>query len=293
MHSSSGSKDRCSLHRWVLLKNSLSIYSPLSANPAPNQYNDVNLVESHDHSDDQVEAGAEDGDSFLFPDAGHLVSTSQSGGSEAQWLDTLLKALADDEDEDDLGEADTIAPAMPVEEDDEDDTPLSPLSSPMASSDDLNNQATYFTPDLAAVSYHISYPSQPSLLRSYQDVPSSISALPAPYEDPLPYHDLDYVPDYAMLEDASDDESDTPSTPSFGRSSTSLTLADSPSTPTERNTLHHTKNHLYSHKDALFLPFETDPLPFSHSYREFYLLFDPLLDLFDVGFLYVVLLCLC
>ncbi|KAF8626216.1 hypothetical protein AX15_004905 [Amanita polypyramis BW_CC] len=279
MHSSGGSKDRCSLHRWVLLKNSLSILPTSSpTNPSLNVFTETNQaysVDSYEHNDEPVETGSENGDSFLFPDAGKLVSTSQPGGSEAQWLDTLLKELGDDEYEDELGEPDVISSASHVEDDD-DDVPLSPLSSPVASSNDLHNQISYYSSDLAAVSFHIPYPQyQPPLLRSYQEVPSSISSLPAPYDDPLPYHDLDYVTDCpvpdAILEDTSDDESDTPSTPSFGRSSASLALSDSPSTsPIEHGVSRHSKNHLYPDKDALFLPFESDPLPFSNERHNSY-----------------------
>ena len=277
MHTSSGSKDNYSLHRWVLLKNSLSS-SPASINAAPTTLSEINSTDNYSHRDDAIEARSEDGNSFLFPDAGNLVSTSQSRGSEAQWLDTLLKALVDDEDDDDFSDPYLISSATPAEEDDDDDGSLSPLNSPMASSDDLHNQASFYAPDLTAVPYHFPYPQyQPSLLRSYQDV-SSLSSLPAPYEDHLPYHDLDFVPDYAMpdtiLEDTSDDESDTPSTPSFGRSSASLTLSESRSAQTmARNTPRHAKNQLYPHEGGIFL-FEADPLPFSYrnsynTYKEY------------------------
>src|SRR5260370_5457497 len=93
MHTSSGIKDGCSLHRWVLLKNSLSICPSASINAAPINFSEINSTDNYDHGDHTAEASPEDGDSFLFPDAGKLVSTSQSGGSEAPWLDTLLKAL--------------------------------------------------------------------------------------------------------------------------------------------------------------------------------------------------------
>ena len=273
MHTPSGSKDNYSLHRWVLLKNSLS---SASINAAPTTFSEINSTDNYGDRDD--EASPEDDNSFLFPDADELVSTSQSRGSEAQWLDTLLKALVDDEDEDDFSDSYVISSATPADDDDDDDGSLSPLNSPMASSDDLPNQASFYAPDLAAVPYHFPYPQyQPSLLRSYQDVPSSLSSLPVPYEDHLPYHDLDYVPDYAMpgiiLEDTSDDESDTPSTPSFGRSSASLTLSESRSQSMARSSPHHAKNQLYPNEGGIFL-FEADPLPFSYrnsynTYREY------------------------
>jgi len=269
LHTSSVSKDRCSLHRWVLLKN--SIHSSAPVNAAPINISEINSTDNYDHSDDAIEASPEDDNSFLFPDAGKLVSTSRSGGSEAQWLDTLLKALVDEDEEEDLGAPYVISSATPAEEDDDDDGPLSPLSSPMASSDDLHNQVSFYAADLAAVPYHFSYPQyQSSLLRSYPDVTPPLSPLPALYEDHLPYHDLDYVPDYAMpdtIEDTSDDESDTPSTPSFGRSSASLTLSESRSPPPKA------RSTSYPNKHDLFL-FEADPLPFSYhnsynTYREY------------------------
>ena len=85
MHSSTGGRDRCSLHRWVLLKNSLSVYPPQSViHPVSNDsittaVNQNCLAENHDRNDGSIEeAGTGHGDSFLFPDAGKLVSTSHS-----------------------------------------------------------------------------------------------------------------------------------------------------------------------------------------------------------------------
>ncbi|KAF8638894.1 hypothetical protein AX17_001946 [Amanita inopinata Kibby_2008] len=283
MHSSTGSKDSCSLHRWVLLKNSLSVCpTPLLTNPAVNNVSDMNPVYSDSGFYQNDEPATGEADSFLFPDAGKLVSNSHSCGSEAQWLDTLLKALADDDDDDDeLVESDGN-PVTVAGEDDDEDPSLSPLSSPMSSSDNLHQHSCY-TPSLDAVSYSVPYQHyQPPLLRPFQELQSPISSLPAPYEDPLPYHNLDGVQELsvisdAIIEDISDDESDTPSTPSFGRSSASLTLSDVPSTspPTERSRLRHTVAHIYGNKDDSFYPFEADPLPFSNdhspynAYREY------------------------
>jgi len=257
------------LHRWVLLKNSLSVFPPPSAiHPVPNDSTAINQLypaDNHDHNDDSIEeTGTGHGDSFLFPDAGKLVSTSHSGGSEAQWLDTLLKALIEGEDEDEFSEPDVISSATPV--DDDDDAPLSPLVSPMASSDDLRVSDSYFSP---AVPYSVQY--QPPLVLSHPDIDPSISSLQASYEDPLPYYNLDGAQDYSVpdtiSEDMSDDESDVPSTPLFGRSSASLTLYDASSTsPSER----HAAMHPYSDKDPFFFTFEVDPLPFSNAHHNSY-----------------------
>ncbi|KAM6500895.1 hypothetical protein JOM56_003909 [Amanita muscaria] len=273
MHSSSGGKDTCSLHRWVLLKNSFSVCSSQSVtNPSPANHStnidQLYSIDNNSHFDYPTEGtSAGHVDTFLFPDAGNLVSTSHSGGSEAAWLDTLLRALVEDEDEDDLGEPDVVSPAIPVD-DDEEETQLSPITSPMASSDDLYRQDSYFSSAHPNLPFSVPYQSC-----SYQDINSPISSLPAPYEDPLPYHDSDDMRDYsvpeALLEDTSDDESDAPSTPSFGRSSASLTFCDAHSTsPPESSLL---RPSLYSDKDPFFYPPDVDdPLPFPYAHRNAY-----------------------
>ncbi|GLB35381.1 putative anaphase-promoting complex, cyclosome, subunit 3 [Lyophyllum shimeji] len=266
LHVSVGSRDSCSLHRWVLLKNSI-IASPCIPSSPP--VTDANSV------DDDAE-DAEELDSFMFPDAGKLVSgpSADVNASESEWLDSLLETLGDDDEYDFATESDPNI-SIPVDEDD-DQLLLSPVGSPMSSSDDLPNQSSCY-PDSITVSYSYPYPVpyppfHPPLIYPYEfDSPydSSLSSIPAPYEDPLPYHDLSdgdveslSVPD--AIEDTSDDESDAPLTPSIGRSSTSLTLdAASIPLPAERSRLRHTIPQVHvDSDDPYFYPFEADPLPF-------------------------------
>ncbi|PFH52440.1 hypothetical protein AMATHDRAFT_74232 [Amanita thiersii Skay4041] len=277
MHSSFGSRDNCSLHRWVLLKNSISVsQSPTLIGATINTLPDASSLCSaggYDDADDRNESG--DSDSFFFPDAGQIVSSSQTCLSEAQWLDTLLKELGEDEDDDYLVESDVASPPAPVEDDDE-DAPLSPLVSPMASSDDLHNQPQYYSPPRQFPYPRFLHP----LLHPFdfdQGMQSSISSLPPPYDDPLPYHNIDDTQEYAVpdtiIEDISDDESDTPSTPSYGRSSASLSLSDIPSipSPTERSSrTRQATLQVYDDKDVYFYPSESDPLPFSNDHHSSY-----------------------
>jgi hypothetical protein len=208
----------------------------------------------------------------MFPDAGQLVGSSASSGaksSEAQWLDSLLETLGDDEDEDDFSvDSDHPISALPV--DDDELTLYSPTGSPNSSSDDLPNQSAYF-PSSISVSYPVPYPPyQPSLIHAYHFDSSFDSLLPsvsAPLEAPLPYHDSDEIEDLPVpdaIEDTSDDESDAPTTPSLGRSSSSLSLVDAASIPLppERSRLRHANPRVYvDSNDSYFYSFE-DPLPF-------------------------------
>ncbi|KAF9466328.1 hypothetical protein BDZ94DRAFT_1251673 [Collybia nuda] len=261
LHLSVGGKDSVSLHRWVLLKNSI-IHSPSCASST---FPDINPSHpSEDGEDDEADEVSEEVDSFMFPDAGKLVGgrTADVNASEADWLDSLLERLGDDDDDDFPADSDSSVSIIPVD-DDEDALLLSPLGSPMSSSDDLP-AVTY--------PYPVPYPPfHPPLIHSYafnSSFDSSLASLSAPYDDPLPYYDLDdsenlSVPD--AIEDTSDDESDVPLTPSIGNSSTSLNLVDAASIPLppERSRLRHTVPHIYFDADeSYFNPFELDPLPF-------------------------------
>lgn len=100
----------CSLHRWVLLKN--SIRSTLSS---PTSSTLVSPVSDISFEEETVDVGldeSEETDSFLFPQ-------KLPDASEAEWLDSLLESLGDEED-------------LPLE-----DEEYSPVVSPMSSSDDL------------------------------------------------------------------------------------------------------------------------------------------------------------
>ncbi|KAF9009425.1 hypothetical protein BDQ17DRAFT_1300236 [Cyathus striatus] len=273
LHLSIGSaKDNCSLHRWVLLKNSI-IHSPShSANASTSELHDMNPVYPLDSLDNDVSdkvLGSDEADSFMFPDAGNFVG-SQSANvdavhTEAQWLDSMLQSLGDDDDDYDAPE-------------DDEEHFLSPLISPMSSSDDLPNQPSYFrsstSVSYSTYPYLVPYPPSPQLYSL-----DSFSSLPAPYEVPLPYHYTDDsiedlpVPD--AIEDTSDDESDAPSTPSTDQSNSSLLMdAALVPLPGERSRLRHTVPHVFVDADnGYYSRFESDPLPFPDDQQHFYNLY--------------------
>jgi len=282
LHLSVGGKDSCSLHRWVLLKNSI-IRSP-SCSATATDFPDVNSTLDDGEEDDDTDELSEEGDSFLFPDAGKLVGVNRTvdvNASEADWLNSLLERLGDDEEDEFAVDAESSVSTIPVD-DDEDALLLSPIGSPMSSSDDLPSQPAYYSQ--STVSYPYPYlvpypPFHPPLTHSYEfdsTFDASLSSLPAPYDDPLPYYDLDYSENLSVpeaIEDTSDDESDPPLTPSLGRSSSSLTLVDAASIPLplERSSLRHIVPHIYvDMDDSYFYPFELDPLPFPEPQRHNY-----------------------
>ncbi|KAG5635899.1 hypothetical protein H0H81_009724 [Sphagnurus paluster] len=271
LHVSVGGRDSYSLHRWVLLKNSIVSSSPCIPTSPP-----VSDVSSPDDDADDTE----ELDSFMFPDAGKFVSGNPTDGdnaSEAQWLDSLLETLGDDDEYDFAAESDHSI-STPVDEDDEPFL-MSPMGSPMSSSDDLPSQSACY-PHPITVSYSYPYPVpyppfHPPLIKFDAAFDSSFSSLPAPYDDPLPYHDLsdaeqlsDSVPD--AIEDTSDDESDTLLTPSLGRSSASITLADPASIalPADRSKPRVPLPHVrVASDDVYFSPF--DPLPFPDDHHTY------------------------
>ncbi|KAK0240300.1 hypothetical protein EDD85DRAFT_483737 [Armillaria nabsnona] len=263
LHVSVGSKDNVSLHRWVLLKNSI-IQSPPSATEGPLEIDSARPDLDPDCDSDrdvEIEQG-----SFVFPDVAE-ESRSSAGHSEAQWLDIMLELVSDDdEDSDDFGSGVQVS-VLPA--DDDDDDAISPLPSPMSSSDDLTNPAYFATSMTYSYPYPVPYPPyHPPLISPYHFDSTVDSPISAPYDDPLPYYDLDDVEDLPVpdaIEDTSDDESDAPTTPSLDQS-TELTLdpASIP-LPTGRSRLRHTDPHVYSDADdSFFKPFEFDALPFSH-----------------------------
>lgn len=279
LHLSVGGKDSVSLHRWVLLKNSI-IHSPTCASSTFPEANSTHPLD--DGEDDEADELSEEIDSFMFPDAGKLVGgrTADVNASEAEWLDSLLERLGDDDEDEFTADSDSSVSLIPAD-DDEDGLLLSPLGSPMSSSDDLPSHPVYY-PHSSTVTYPylVPYPPfHPPLIHSYEfdsSFDSSLSSLPAPYDDPLPYYDLDdsenlSVPD--AIEDTSDDESDAPLTPSIGNSSTSLTFVDAASIPLplERSRLRHMVPHIYVDTDeSYFNPFELDPLPFPEPHHHNY-----------------------
>lgn len=259
------------MHRWVLLKNSIIRSYPLTTSTTSIDNPDVNPVYSPDEADDEDEV--DETDSFMFPDGGKLVDTraeEDDNASEAEWLDSLLETLGD-EDEDEFNvDSDVHASASLV--DDDEDLLLSPLISPMSSSDDLVSQATYYPPP---ISYPVPYPPlDPPLNCSYEldSHYSNLDSSPLSYENPLPYHDFDDVDDLSVpeaIEDTSDDESDVPNTPSVTQSGSTSSLVDPASIPlpAERSRRRRPPLHIYvDTDDTYFYPFELDPLPLSDSH---------------------------
>jgi hypothetical protein len=253
-----------SLHRWVLLKN--SIFPPPLA-PVPSvATNSSSLKHVYTPSDDaDSEHDGEDGElgSFVFPDASNLVGV-EAGSSEADWLNSLLDSLSD-EGGDECAPDDVHVSVIPVEDDE--DPSFSPLPSPTLSSDDLH-QHTYFSPPIA-VPYPVPYPPfHPPLVRPYVLGPVIESSFPfPPAYDALPYYDTDELDDLSVpeaIDDTSDDESDAPSTPSLGRSSV-LELVGPTSIPLagQRRIQRRSQPHVYIHTSDSYLDrYALDPLPF-------------------------------
>jgi hypothetical protein len=261
-------KDSCSLHRWVLLKNSITRSHPLTAHASAVDKTDVNTLSPPGDDDFEEEYGDEETDSFLFPDAGKFIDNEDGEGpaSEAQWLDALLETLADDRDDELSGDAQVSV--LPV--DDEEDLALSPLNSPMSSSDDLINQSVYFPPPVASP-YPVPYP---PLLHAYDGPETSLTP---PYEPHAPpYYDMDESDTLSVpeaIEDTSDDESEAPFTPSL-RSSESASLLDPASIPLPPERRRRSQPDVFVGSDSpYFYHFDVDPLPFAEntlrSYRTY------------------------
>jgi len=263
LHAAVGGKDNCSLHRWVLLKNSVfrsqSSRVPSISNGPPSPV----CVFSENVADDEDSAEPEESDAFMFPDASKLIPRGGSDMtvSEAEWLDSLLETLCEGEEDEFCSESD-VRISVAVEEDD--DATMSPLTSPMSSSDDLLNQQMHCSPPIA-VPYPVPYPPfHPPLVGPYELGPiiesPAISSPPA--YDTLSRYDIDELDDLSVpeaIEDTSDDESDAPSLPSFGRSSvlffpTSL-AGECRQQQSQRDVYIRTT-------DPVFDRFELDPLPF-------------------------------
>jgi hypothetical protein len=260
-------KDGCSLHRWVLLKNSILRSQPVIAAAAPTlNQPDAHFVHSPsgcESYDEEYEE--EESDSFLFPDAGKLLDRPEKdSASEAQWLDSLLETLVDEEDD-----LNVDAQISTLSLDDEEDL-SSPLISPMSSSDDLT-QPVYF-PLPIAVPYPIPYS---PLLHAYAEPESSLDLnmkpiSPPPLDPPVfPYYDIDDLEDLSVpeaIEDTSDDDSDAPSTP-LRNSTSTISLVDPASIPLPPERRRRPQPRVYLGTDNSYLyPFELDPLPFAEDH---------------------------
>ncbi|KAI6036551.1 hypothetical protein BKA83DRAFT_4164470 [Pisolithus microcarpus] len=265
LHAAVGGRDTCNLHRWVLLKNLIFRFQPSPPPPAmPVSTGSNALPIEQDEGKDASESEVEENDSFMFPDASDLVirGATDMHSPEAEWLDSLLESLHDG-GEDEFG-PDSDIPGIPAEDDD--DSPLSPLASPMSSSDDLLNQNAYCAAPID-YPYPVPYPPfHPPLVRPYQLGPiiESPAVSPPSAYDALPYYDIDELDDLPeAIEDVSDDESDALSTPSLYRSS-ELCFAN-PTTVRlqEERRRASSQPHVYIRTtDFCFDRYELDPLPF-------------------------------
>lgn len=274
LYGSVNAKDQCSLHRWVLLKNSILSSSNLQ-DTSVSEYPEA-ISNPNEETDEEEEVADEIGsvvvDAFMFPDAGNFVSarSADAHDSEAQWLDSLLETLAEDEDDEYPSDSEVHHSTLPVDEDD--DQLLSPTLSPLASSEDLH-QSRFYSPSVS-VPYSTCFSPFDSPLPHGRDFASALnfsaSSHSTAFGDALPYHDLDDIEDSSVpdaIEDVSDDESDALSTPSFGRSIASLFLDSSASSsfPVDRSHLRDPPSPSYNYKHSRYLsPFELDPLPFPH-----------------------------
>jgi hypothetical protein len=261
-------KDTCSLHRWVLLKNSIVRSQPSSPSPTESTPRSVNVhyVYRQNSVDEDVEEECEveeqEEDAFVFPDPDALLDSSSDPDttvSEAQWLDSLLETLTDDVRDD-------------TSTHDEDDAFFSPSLSSASSSEDLVNNSNFYQSSPITVPYPIPYPPlfhppliHPEDFKYSHDIDDDAHRT----EDGLPYYDVDDLDDLSVpeaIEDTSDDESDTLATP-FCRSSSSIAV-DPASVPLPPDGL---RPHVYIDMDDPFLyHFHTlDALPFAGNSREY------------------------
>ena len=248
-----GGKDNSSLHRWVLLRNSITRSHDLT--DAPNHVSDEAEADSAYRQDDEIDEA--EPDTFMFPDPHSVYDTSSTRNDENRWLDSVLESL--EEDEDDYPQVDASTSVHPAV--DEDTESLSPLYSPMSSSDDLAEQPSYY-----ALPYPPFRPPIPSTWSPLEDSTDSIlSSTHAMYDNPLPYLDVDELEDTPVpdaIEDISDDESDAPSTPSAVSTPSLSPPGPTISIPRERTRLPTHPQVYVERDDSYFYPFELDPLPF-------------------------------
>jgi hypothetical protein len=277
--SNSSFRDTTSLHRWVLLKNSIVRSQPPS--PAPSTIPEHSSVVFPPEDTAQKPADHEPAgdyydhfEAFLFPDPDALScdftpspppSSPKSDASEAQWLDSLLESFSDDDEEDE----EPVSIRRSVSDDDQEYLFTSPSMSPAASSEDLVHHSSYYESPPISVSYPIPYPPlfHPPLI-CLED-PSSRTT---PAQEPgRPYDDvdeLDYLPVPEAIDDTSDDESDTLTTPS--RSAMSFVNPSGEVDPTSIPLPTEVRPRVYINTDPAYLyRFELDPLPFANGGQEY------------------------
>jgi len=246
-----GARDNLSLHRWVLLKNSIS-----NDCLAATYQNHVRVERPHPREEEEADGYFP---AYLFPDPDDDVEVDIEL-SEAQWLDALLESLADDEDDEDNLRS---APPSPT-----DTTPLSSEPPSLASS--TTEEAPPMHPTIS-IPYPVPYPAlHPPLIHPYH-LQSSLVSLdsPSPVDSHnFSYFDIDHpyppVPD--AIEDTSDDESDAPTTP-FTRADSPLDFIDPASIPLPPDRGQAPEPHIVSehHPNAFYYNFDIDSHPQSDS----------------------------
>lgn len=305
-----GSRDNCNLHRWVLLKNSITQSSPSTSTTAPPTAIITSVVVSPSSSalasastslpapQYEEEEDGYDQDAFLFPETLDVDDASQTprSFSEAEWLDSLLESLGNDDDDDD-DSAVGVDVYRVLDEEEDDYTGIDFAFTPLSSSDDLMQSASFAPyPPTIYPPYH------PPILRSFPDEDEDRFWY-RQYRDPLPYlsyengDDLDGastvppVPD--AVPDDSDDDSDAPSSP-YVDTPTSSYIIPGPSHITttnagvnvidpaliplpldEHDRARPSQQGYFDIADAYFYPFELDPpradaRPQSHSHHHLY-----------------------
>ena len=260
-----GAKDSSSLHRWVLLKNSITRSQPNSAvTCSPTNTSELLPTYPSDAGDEDEEVCFDvEHDSFIYPDARGLLDSSCSANndsSESQWFDSLLESL-EHEDSDDSHE-----PLLHVG--DEDDEDVSPSASPMSSTDDLGHPVYNNTP--ISMPYPVVYPPyNPPLLSplELQPLNTPLDSIYPPFDVALPYaeDDIDDLPVPDTVEDLSDDESDALSSPTPATRSPSMSLIDASARSSGR-ARGHVVPQVYVSADGSYFRhgLELDPLPFAH-----------------------------
>lgn len=250
-----GSRDNLSLHRWVLLKNSLVRDAHTDSNPSPAApiSTAIDTDTDADFEDEEVDTLEDGMFAYLFPDPGDAIGDAcDEQDSEAQWFDSVWESLADSDDEADGVYCDhpyvtpsstNIAPGLSAA--------VTPPSSPYSDNFVSLNSSV-------SESYIVPYPSvHPPLVLPFQ-------LDPAPYfcsSDSYSFchsHDIDdadeSVPE--AIEDVSDDESDSIHTP-FSRSRSSLTLVDPASVPLPHEPL------IFNALTDSLSSYSSSPLPFT------------------------------
>ena len=261
-----GAKDSCSLHRWVLLKNSITRSQPDSATSCSPNTSDPPYHSDAGDEDEEVCCDVEH-DSFIYPDARKLLDTPctvNEDSSEKQWFDSLMESL-DVNESDDVNEP--VALLHVADDEDEDDLPtFTPSGSPMSSTDDLSHPVYNNTP--ISMPYPVVYPpyNSPPLLSPLELQPLDSSYPYPPFNVALPYNtedDTDDLPVPDTVEDTSDDESDALSAPTPVTRSPSLSLVDTSARSSER-ARRFTVPRVYVSADESYFhhSLELDPLPF-------------------------------